>query len=156
MTKAKINYGVPGRNQFGEPYKVAKEAGVGAVKNYQRIASSLQAFVNCCKSGNEEWKQKHHDTIKDIVRNKFPSGSGWDCGTQFDYAESNPERLVFTGSFHHMDEGGGYDGWTEHRIIVTPSLASGINIKITGRDRNQIKDYLHDIFHNALTEESVP
>jgi hypothetical protein len=54
-----------------------------------------------------------------------------------------------------MTEGGMYDGWTEHTVVVTPSLAFGINIRITGRNRNDIKDYLHDVFHEALTKGVV-
>jgi hypothetical protein len=34
-------------------------------------------------------------------------------------------------------------------VTVTGSLLSGINLKISGRDRNQIKDYLHDMFDVA-------
>jgi hypothetical protein len=52
-----------------------------------------------------------------------------------------------------MNDGGFYDGWTEHTITVTPSFIGSMNIKISGRDRNQIKDYLHDVFSTALTEE---
>ena len=82
----------------------------------------------------------------------LPSGSGWDCGTKLDYEKSNPDKLVFYGSYHHMNENGMYDGWTEHTIIVTPSLAFGFDVKITGRDRNDIKDYLGEMFQHALSE----
>jgi hypothetical protein len=85
----------------------------------------------------------------------MPSGSGVDIGTKLDLGESTSDKLVFSASFHHMDEHGGYDGWTDHKIIVTPSLQFGFNLKITGRDRNQIKDYLSDIFHTALTSHVV-
>jgi hypothetical protein len=124
------------------------------MKVYQQIASCLQAMANCRKSGNDEWLQKHADTIAGLVRNKLPSGSGWDNGTKLDLDASTPEKLVFDGAFHHMNDGGYYDGWTEHRITVTPSLVFGIDIKISGCDRNDIKEYLHEIFHGSLTEES--
>jgi hypothetical protein len=51
-----------------------------------------------------------------------------------------------------MNDAGYYDGWTDHIVIVSPSF-DGIDIKISGRNRNDIKDYLHDVFHAALTEE---
>ena len=44
--------------------------------------------------------------------------------------------------FHHMNDGGFYDGWTEHSVVVTPSLVYGFDTRITGRDRNDIKNYI--------------
>jgi len=48
---------------------------------------------------------------------------------------------------------GYHDGWTDHQLIVTPSLQFGFHIRITGKDRNQTKDYLHETFQYALSEE---
>jgi hypothetical protein len=83
----------------------------------------------------------------------LPSGSGFDNGSKLDLSESTPERIVLSTSYHHMNEGGMYDGWSEHTVIVTPSLASGFNLRITGRDRNAIKAYIAECFHDALTVE---
>lgn len=81
----------------------------------------------------------------------MPSGSGIDSGTKLDYGRSTPDKLVFTMSFHHMNDSGMYDGWTDHSITVKPSLVYGIEIGISGRNRNDIKDYLGDTYHAALT-----
>jgi hypothetical protein len=83
----------------------------------------------------------------------LPSGSGWDCGTKLDESKSTPQKLVLYGSYHHMNDGGYYDGWSEHTIVVTPHLAQGFQIKITGRDRNDIKEYLYDLFYEALAQD---
>ena len=123
------------------------------MKIYQQIASSLAAMHNCRKSGNTEWEEKHKECILDIVKNRLPSGSGWDIGTKFDFMVSTSDKLVFEGSYHHMDDAGGYDGWTDHAIIVTPSLAFGFNLKIIGSNKNDIKEYLSDIFHSVLMEK---
>jgi hypothetical protein len=45
-----------------------------------------------------------------------------------------------------MNEGGYYDGWTEHQVIITPSLQHGFDVRVTGQDRNEIKDYLAELF----------
>lgn len=123
------------------------------MKTYQRIALALAAMENCQKSGNVEWHERHKATIEQIVENNFPSGSGFDSGTQFDFDASNQERLVFNTSFHHMDGNGYYDGWTEHTVTVKPSLAFGTMLKISGRNRNEIKDEISEMFDIALNAE---
>lgn len=123
---------------------------MNARKLYQAIASRVQAMDNCANGKNPEWFEKHGDAIDALVKEYMPSGSGIDNGVTFDNVRSTPERLVFNTAYHHMNEGGMYDGWTDHSVIVTPSLASGYNMRITGRDRNDIKEYLHDVFSVAL------
>ena len=119
------------------------------------IASVLQAIDNCRKMGNNEWLVKHEETIHHIERNLLPSGSGIDSGTRIDRDASNATKIVLLCSFHHMDEHGGYDGWTEHKIIVRPAFDS-IDLSISGRNRNDIKSYLAEVYHYCLTSEFVP
>jgi hypothetical protein len=52
-----------------------------------------------------------------------------------------------------MDEHGHYDGWTEHKLIITLSLPNEFRLSITGRNRNQIKDYLYELFYNTFDIE---
>lgn len=118
-------------------------------KLYQRIARTLQAIENCRQSGNSVWLDKHCDTL-DQLEAMLPSGSGIDNGTHLDRDRSTPNKIVLTFGFHHMDENGYYDGWTDHTLTVRPSLAFGIDLKITGPNRNEIKDYLHETYHHAL------
>lgn len=120
---------------------------------YQHISTLLNAMANCAArsdSNSVNWGNRHESTIEALVKEAMPSGSGIDCGTKLLLDESTSERLVFAFSFHHMNEGGYYDGWTEHKAIVTPSLQFTYNLKITGRDRNGIKEYLHETFAFAL------
>ena len=116
------------------------------LERYQRIARRLHAMINCESSGNDEWYAKHEEAIHDICQHEMPSGSGFDSGTSFNFDESTPEKLVFNTAFHHMNDGGMYDGWTEHKVIVTPSLEFGFNLRVTGKDRNGIKDYIAEMF----------
>lgn len=119
---------------------------------YRRIASRLDARIRSMQNGNKEWHARHTDALRAMQRH-LPSGSGIDSGTTIDLDESRGEKIVLRTSFHHMDEQGGYDGWTEHAVTITPSLRFGIEIKISGRDRNDIKSYLADVFQEALNEE---
>jgi hypothetical protein len=114
-------------------------------KIYQALSSAVGALLNCLASNNAEWKSKWEDRIKDIMRSA-PSGSGIDCGTELDLDASTADKLVFTFEYHHMNENGYYDGWTSHKAIVTGSLQFGKSLHITGRDRNNIKEYLHETF----------
>lgn len=120
---------------------------------YSVIASKLAAMANCLKSGNFQWYENHKYAIEEIIKNHLPRGSGIDAGIKIDFDKSNADKIVFTFGFHHMNEGGYYDGWTEHEAIIKPSLAFGFTLKITGKDRNFIKEYLHDTLHHSLTQE---
>ena len=115
------------------------------------LASKIDARLRCLKNGNE-WADKHEDMIVALVREHMPSGSGFDSGTTMDLDVSTGEKLVFLTSFHHMNDVGMYDGWTEHAVTVRPSLVHGFLLTISGRDRRGIKDYMHEIFHVALSD----
>ena len=119
----------------------------------EELACRIEAISNCRKAGNIEWEKKHAEVIRKLALDYLPSGSGFDSGTTVSVEACTPDRLVLSASYHHMDDGGSYDGWTEHEIIVTASLAHAFNIRVTGRDRNGIKDYIAEIFHSALSDE---
>jgi hypothetical protein len=119
---------------------------------YQEIALLLEARVNCERSGNTEWFERHTDRIERLVKEYMPSGNGIDCGTTIDLAESKPDRLIFRYDFHHMTDNGFYAGWTSHKCVVKPSLAFGFQLHITGRDRNAIKDYFYEVYDFALRQ----
>ncbi len=121
---------------------------------YSELASLVCARLNCIKSDNTEWLAKHEAKILELVKETAPSGSGIDCGTKIDLDASTGEKLVFNFSYHHMNESGIYDGWTEHKAIVVASLQFGFDLTITGRNRNQIKEYLHETFSFWIDSEA--
>jgi hypothetical protein len=121
-------------------------------KVFQAIAQLVQARANCIASGNKEWEDRHTERVFALVKNCMPSGSGFDTGTTIDWARSTSEKLVFDTAYHHMNEVGYYDGWTEHTVTVTPSLTHDFDLKISGRNRNDIKDVVHEVFDIALRE----
>lgn len=112
---------------------------------YQQISRTITALETC----NLEWQEKHHKALDQIMKTA-PSGSGIDSGTKLLLEECKPDKLVFQMDFHHMNEHGFYDGWTEHKITVRPCLSFSVRISIGGRDRNQIKDHLYDVFRDWI------
>jgi len=89
--------------------------------------------------------------FESIERNLLPTGSGFDNGTTIDVEKSSINKIVFNTSFHHMNEHGYYTRWSEHKVTVTPAF-NGLNIKVSGRDINDIKEYIADSFLYTLDE----
>lgn len=118
---------------------------------YVVLAETIDSYHRCKTHKNEEWLSIHEERLENLATNHLPSGSGIDSGTTIDITRSNRKIVLDTG-FHHMNEAGFYDGWTHHTIIVRPEFGS-FRLSISGRDRNQIKKYLHNVFYHALCKE---
>lgn len=110
----------------------------------------INAIANAIANIDKDWAQ---DLLYILEREYLPSGSGIDHGCQVLVDKSNPNRIVIQVDFHHMNDVGYYDGWTSHKAIITPSLQFGFDIRITGKDRRGIKDYLADVISNALEQD---
>lgn len=121
---------------------------------YSELAAAIEARRNCADMGNQEWLVKWTQRIQELEQ-LLPSGSGIDHGTILDLEQSHAEKLVMRADFHHMNDVGMYDGWTGHVVTVTPSFR-GINLRISGRNRNDIKEYLYETFDYALKQEVEP
>jgi hypothetical protein len=96
-------------------------------------------------------RNKNTDRLEELVKEHLPHGSGFDSGTVI--LSATKERITFQADFHHMNDAGYYDGWTEHKIIVTPDFELGYTLKVTGKDKNGIKDYIKDTFYSVLNME---
>lgn len=110
-------------------------------KNCEWLKTVNENYLNLCES--------RIDKLESLL----PSGSVIDCGCKIDREKSGLKKVIINLSFHHMNNGGYYDGWTEHKIIITPNLSEYPDIKITGRNKDQIKEYLCDIFSDCLFAE---
>lgn len=120
-------------------------------KLYKEIAQCFCAYKNSLASNNgyaERWK----DAIDKMVYENLVCGGGF-CNIHFDYEESRVDKLVIWFSYHHMNDAGFYVGWTDHKLIITPSLVNDIDMRITGRDKDDIKNYFYEVFDIALREQ---
>ena len=115
---------------------------------YQQIASAIAARNNCKAHDNEEWFNRWTERLEEVAAKNLPSGAGFDLGVKIDL-DSSPNRIALLASYHHHGEQG-YTHWTNYKVIVTPDLAHGYNLRITGRDHNGFKSYAADVFATAL------
>ena len=112
------------------------------------IGTAAPAMERAGASGNDEWCGRWGRILDNIFANIMPSGSGFDAGTKM--VRASDREIVMSAGFHHMNENGYYDGWTEHTIRARATFG-GFDITVSGRDRNGIKDYIADTFHFALS-----
>lgn len=142
------------------------------VKLYQELAALQGAYYNNLRTlwspdvSDEDyakyntWAHKHEDRINELCTAYLPHGGGIDdmprlfLLEEFEKDQAIPYDKLTIGdaNYRHRNDNGDYDGWTYHRVIVTPSLQFGFNLRITGRNRNGIKDYLHPMFEMALNK----
>lgn len=115
------------------------------------IAQLIDARLRCLETGNT-FADTHTDTLRQLA-NLLPHGSGIDAGVTVDLERSHLEKIVLNTAFHHMDEHGFYDGWTEHTVTVTPSFLGDRRLRISGPNRNDIKEYLHQTFDDVLGQQ---
>ena len=116
----------------------------------QKLADYIRAkeYTDRVKPENniQELTYEIYEKIVNEFESKLPKGSGI-CGTKI--IKATNKIIEIKTSYHHMDEHGFYDGWTEHKIKIVPTF-SGEYINISGRNRNDIKDYLHEIFSQFI------
>jgi hypothetical protein len=108
------------------------------------LSRSLDRYQCSLKKSDTKNMQAAKTDIAAIL-SLLPSGSGIDAGMTLNYDESKPDRLVFDFEFHHMIDGA-YTGWTQHKLIIVPSFVYGFVMRITGPDKNQVKNYLYQVF----------
>lgn len=115
---------------------------------YKEIAQCLNGYGKVSK----DIQEKKEEILDYIEKEILPSGSGFDCGCKI-IREKFSEKIKISFDYHHMDENGYYCEWTEHTVIITPSLLFDINMRITGPDKRQSKDYFCDVFSDLLLRE---
>jgi len=91
----------------------------------------------------------HSDAIKKIMDNA-PTGAGIET---LNLIHASGKCIEFWCSYHHMNHNGYYDDHSGHCVTVKPDLQFDISIRVNGRNRNDIKDYLGDVFQEWLMME---
>jgi hypothetical protein len=118
------------------------------MKNTKEFYSEIAKSINWYKN-TEDFIDNAIEKIARLEK-MLPYGSGFDNGSKIDLEKSTDQKIIIITSFHHVNEYGHYIGWTEHKVIITSCLKHGFQIKITGINKNRIKDYLYDVFTNII------
>jgi len=118
---------------------------------YKAMALTLNAYHNCVKADNKDWELKHFEKLTEY-NDSLPSGSGIDSGCKIDIESSTDNIIIINFGYHFMDENGYYDGWEDYKLIITPSLSFDFDLKIIGKNRNEIKDYFYEMFDFTLRQ----
>lgn len=111
------------------------------------IASFAESIERCVDTEKCETMRKD---LEKFVETVFPHGSGFDYGTKI--AQATSKKIVLETEYHHMNDCG-YTNWTHHKIILTPAFNS-YNMRVTGRNQNEIKDIIADMFTEILDTDT--
>jgi len=112
-------------------------------KLYQKIARV---------ASQKNWAKRSKELS--LLQELLPNGNGirGQEGLAVILLESTEKRIVIGTIYWHPKD---RYGWTAHQVVITPSFEGEINIRITGKNENNVKKYLHDIFREALMNEIV-
>ena len=113
------------------------------MKLYQKIARV---------ASQKNWAKRTKELS--LLQELLPNGKGIREreGLAVILLESTKKRIVIDTTYWHKNNS---DVWTSHQVIITPSFEGEINIRITGKNKDNVKDYLYDIFREALMSEIV-
>ena len=112
--------------------------------------SELANLINAIKHCKPAYQDLANSTI-DEMDSLLPHGSGIDGICEIDRNNSTIDKIIVNLEYHHLNDAGYYEGWTSHQVILTPSFIGGFDLKVTGKDKNGIKDYLSNLFYDCFT-----
>ena len=116
-------------------------------------AMAQQALVNCQDSGNVKWQGRWLERMEQLTK-ALPHGSGLNGKVEF-IGSASEDKLTISAEYQHMDESGYYTGWSTY-IITVRATFYGLNVTVKGRKDNDLREYLGELFHNALSAEAPP
>ena len=117
-----------------------------------KLISLIAQTCDWHKVVNDEYMGECEDRIYKLEQ-LLPSGSGIDSGCKIDVEKSSSDKVIITFGYHFMDDYGYYDGWEDYKLIVKAKLWNDFDLRIVGKDRRFIKEYLYETFDYALREE---
>jgi hypothetical protein len=111
------------------------------MKLYQKIARV---------ASQKNWAKRTKELA--LLKEYLPNGNGSrrQQGLSVILLESTEKRIVIDTTYWHETGQG-----TVHQIIIKPSFEGEIATRVTGKNVNNVKEYLQDTFREALMSEVV-
>ena len=120
------------------------------------LASHIHRALGGTTSAPKGERLDAWESLLEYIEKLLPSGSGIDSGTVIDRDHAGKLSFKLITAYHHMNDAGYYVCWTNHVLTVSPDWsADGFDFKISGRDRNEIKDYLGDLYQDYLSRKYI-
>lgn len=101
---------------------------------FQLLSYSISGYKAAVQFNNPEWQERHLQEIRELENRFLPSVDGFDSGCSVDLKKSTDERIEIVTHFHHLNPLGFFDGWSDYRVIVTPSLLFGFKLEVEGQN----------------------
>ena len=83
-----------------------------------------------------------------MLQKLLPIGNGIEKECVISLKSTKKRIVIDTAYWHEL-----LQEWTEHQIVVTPSFEGEINIRVTGKNVDNIKEYINEVFRKALMKE---
>jgi hypothetical protein len=118
--------------------------------NYQKLSGELDRSN---RSKDMSWEFEASMEVQHTLE-RLPHGSGIDRNWGILNCSNPSKRIVLDNSFHRMDNNGSYCGWLPFKVVITPSLWSVIEIRVTGCSKHPgVQDYLEETLRDYFLEE---
>ena len=127
--------------------------------NTESLLSLLGTICPNCASGDcaqheryPAWgaMQRRAESLLAQVLRELPSGSGFDDRPEL--LKLTSDRLVLRVPFHPLSEHGFYKAWVNLRVTVR-STFGGPDITVTGGRDADLRSYVGEVYHEALTAD---
>jgi hypothetical protein len=122
---------------------------------YQILASALQSREHCLRGPtlNTVWADRWDEVIHNCLE-ELPHGSGFDVKITLSEPDTfRADRIVLCGSYHAMDEYGGYDGFRDYTVTVSPAFGG---VKLYVRGAGEYREYIAERIGDVLEAKYDP
>ena len=110
------------------------------------LINTSKLIDNYKSSDHTDWAAFHEEKLAKLCRDHLPRGIGV-FGVSV--AATTDTKAVFYCLYRHTDKHGYFVCNTAYRIVVRPTF-TGLAIRVLGRNKYNVKEYLADQFRDAL------
>ena len=114
------------------------------------IASEIYRLQNALENNRQDIAENCYTNFEKL-EHCLPSGSGINNGCKIDFQRSKADKIVINFSYDFM-RNGSYDGKFYFTLKAMPSFIYAVDIHISGRDKQGVKDYLYQVFNHDLQQ----